>query len=484
MAKIVALLDSSLGHRRGSTALVIILNSIFTCFDEIMDQSHCKKIETVMDVYMAVCGAPVEVQNHADLACYCACLMIASKQQVRQNIASELRKNIQGQLAVWKIQSLVENVCAQFDIHIGLNSGSINSGIIGNVGPRYKIFGDVVNTASRMESTAPYGVVQCSRSTSELVSKNLFECIEQESIKVKGKGEMKPYYVTSKVQNIITTAAPLPIPVIPVAPVTSVEGGGTKGGEKQPRKAEAVRHPHMRRNSTSVLREITQSTSTNNSSTTIHENGHNGNEHLNDFIKEYNHTHPETAASTTTTATLTSAQYTAMGLHGSPILPFASWCSWCSWCSCCCGLKREVVPPVIVAYHCQQEIRFEHKQSQQQMSSLRKMAILTFVAAASLTWLDVQQYNSYYNHGICWELNANECVDKKHLSNHELHRHQSLCSWNTTLDHCLRNTSIRSDATPLSGCQWTYELDPGSHSSAAFFQQRANQQLFFSLLVR
>jgi hypothetical protein len=124
---IVNVLNKTLGHRRGSTALVIILNSIFTSFDQIMDRSNCKKIETVMDVYMAVCGCPDDIKNHADLAAYCACMMMGSKSNVKNKIASELRKSIDGLIAPWKLKTLVNEVCNQFDIHIGLNSGSVNS---------------------------------------------------------------------------------------------------------------------------------------------------------------------------------------------------------------------------------------------------------------------------------------------------------------------------------------------------------------------
>ena len=155
---------SSITHssQDGPKALVVFLNCIFSSFDQTMDKCHCYKVETVMDVYMAVAGAPTEVDNHADLVAFCACLMIASKEGIRRNIERELRKVCNESYlksAQWKIDSLVTAVSNKFDIHIGINSGPINAGVCGNLTPRYKLFGDTVNTASRMESTAPYGII-------------------------------------------------------------------------------------------------------------------------------------------------------------------------------------------------------------------------------------------------------------------------------------------------------------------------------------
>ena len=208
---------------------------------------------------MAVAGCPTEVENHADLIAHCACLMIASKIQIKLDIEKSLRKLCSLsplKSAQWKIDELVEAVCNQFDIHIGINSGKINAGVCGNLTPRYKLFGDTVNTASRMESTAPYGIVQASPAAAALISKDLFVLIEQKSIPVKGKGEITPFYLTSKNKNILTIEPPKPILMFSTNR-TNRTNRTNQSSQKQTNSTTADdddRYKPKKRKSTSVLR--------------------------------------------------------------------------------------------------------------------------------------------------------------------------------------------------------------------------------------
>merc|ERR1719224_166520 len=70
---------------------------------------------------------------------------------------------------------------------VGLNSGKLRAGIVGLESPRYKLVGDTVNTASRMESTCEPGRVQVSPSTLEQLSKDMFKIEDRGEIQVKGK---------------------------------------------------------------------------------------------------------------------------------------------------------------------------------------------------------------------------------------------------------------------------------------------------------
>jgi class 3 adenylate cyclase len=81
-----------------------------------------------------------------------------------------------------------------FEARIGLNSGSVIAGIVGTKKFQYDIWGDTVNTASRMESAGEIGKINISNATYELV-RNDFECSYRGKISAKGKGEMDMYFV-------------------------------------------------------------------------------------------------------------------------------------------------------------------------------------------------------------------------------------------------------------------------------------------------
>ncbi len=152
--------------------LVAELHECFSAFDEIIGRNGLEKIKTIGDAYMAVCGLPETSHDHA-------------KRTVQAAI--EIRDFISD-------RRTHENV---FEIRIGINSGQVVAGIVGVKKFAYDIWGDAVNTASRMESSGEAGKINISKSTQELV-KNDFICEYRGKINAKHKGEIDMYFVEKK----------------------------------------------------------------------------------------------------------------------------------------------------------------------------------------------------------------------------------------------------------------------------------------------
>lgn len=152
--------------------LVTLLNRIFTTFDAFVDELGLEKIKTVGDEYMVASGVPVPRRDHAEAVADLAL-------RLRDHVAS---KEFEGR---------------RIRLRIGINSGPVVAGIIGTHKFAYDLWGDVVNTASRMESEGLPGSIQISGSTFSLIE-DRFVCERRGLISVKGKGEMDTYILVSR----------------------------------------------------------------------------------------------------------------------------------------------------------------------------------------------------------------------------------------------------------------------------------------------
>lgn len=149
--------------------LVELLNEVFSVFDQLVEKYDLEKIKTIGDCYMVASGVPRPRHDHA---------------QALVNLALDMQDYVNRH---------------QFSGHrlafrMGINSGPVVAGVIGTKKFIYDLWGDAVNTASRMESHGQEGIIQITRATHDLV-KDEFVCEPRGTVNVKGKGEMEVWYV-------------------------------------------------------------------------------------------------------------------------------------------------------------------------------------------------------------------------------------------------------------------------------------------------
>lgn len=181
--KLVSVLFADIkGFTRASQVMqaadvVRALEIYFNAFDEIITRYHIEKIKTIGDAYMCAGGIPAVNQSNAIDITLAALEMQSFMQQHNKGLVAE--KNTQ--LPFWELR-------------LGVHSGPLIAGVIGKKKFIYDIWGDTVNTASRMESSGEVNRVNISGFTYELI-KDFFECEYRGKIDVKGKGEIDMYFV-------------------------------------------------------------------------------------------------------------------------------------------------------------------------------------------------------------------------------------------------------------------------------------------------
>lgn len=157
---------TGLTEKMTPTELVREIHRNFTAFDAIMEKYGLEKIKTIGDAYMAVCGLPNEIEDHA-------LRILEAAKEIRQ---------------------YMEQSGSLFEIRIGIHSGAVVAGVVGVKKYAYDIWGDTVNTAARLEQNSEPGKINISGTTHELV-RHKFPCEYRGKIKVKNKGEIDMYFV-------------------------------------------------------------------------------------------------------------------------------------------------------------------------------------------------------------------------------------------------------------------------------------------------
>ncbi|MBN1484884.1 MAG: adenylate/guanylate cyclase domain-containing protein [Chloroflexia bacterium] len=161
---------TQISSRLSPEVLIRELNELFTAFDTIIERFECERIKTIGDAFLCVCGMP---QAHPH---YAAQILEAALE-----IVDYLRERNATHPHQWQIR-------------IGVHSGSVIGGVVGTKKYIYDVFGDTINIAARMEEHSAPMQINVSESTYEL-TRDRFRFVERGPIPVKGKGEMRMYFL-------------------------------------------------------------------------------------------------------------------------------------------------------------------------------------------------------------------------------------------------------------------------------------------------
>ncbi|KAI9225151.1 nucleotide cyclase [Blastocladiella britannica] len=162
-----------ISSRTSTKDMMATLNKLWQEYDAIAKRWGVYKVETIGDAYLGVTGAPEESPDHAERAA---------------NFAIDI---------IDMIKSFKTSTGESINIRVGLNSGPVTAGVLGDLNPHWCLVGDTVNTASRMESTSKAGHIHISESTHNLI-KGRFTMQPLDIMEVKGKGKMQTYWLLGR----------------------------------------------------------------------------------------------------------------------------------------------------------------------------------------------------------------------------------------------------------------------------------------------
>ncbi|KAL6489097.1 hypothetical protein MHYP_G00028380 [Metynnis hypsauchen] len=175
-----------------------LLNEIIADFDELLSKpkfSGVEKIKTIGSTYMAATGlnaTPEHAQEH-------------DRQYMHIGTMVEFAFALVGKLDVINKHSFND-----FKLRVGINHGPVIAGVIGAQKPQYDIWGNTVNVASRMDSTGVLGKIQVTEETSRILLALGYTCSCRGIINVKGKGELKTYFVHTEMTRSLSQGNVMP----------------------------------------------------------------------------------------------------------------------------------------------------------------------------------------------------------------------------------------------------------------------------------
>lgn len=159
---------TQMSEKMPASQLIDLLSQIFSKFDELAEKYQVEKIKTIGDAYMVISGAPIMCNDHATRI-------------------AEMAFDMQVEL-----QKVAAKMGLKLNMRVGIHTGPVVAGVIGSTKFSYDLWGDTVNLASRMESTAKPGVIQVTCETHSHI-KDTYIFSEKASVDVKGKGLVETY---------------------------------------------------------------------------------------------------------------------------------------------------------------------------------------------------------------------------------------------------------------------------------------------------
>ncbi len=153
--------------------VIAFLNDLFTQFDHLAMEHGVEKIKTLGDSYMAAAGLPHAQPDHAKRMAHFAIDMIEAARVFSQNMGED------------------------FNLRVGFHTGPAVAGVIGTEKPFYDVWGDTVNTASRLESQGKTDCIQVTKVTKEILQ-DQFTFRKRGDVEMKGKGVQEVWYLTGR----------------------------------------------------------------------------------------------------------------------------------------------------------------------------------------------------------------------------------------------------------------------------------------------